>query len=152
MSTLRFTAEHGHFTFPLVEKLQHVAPLAGRGLLSLIFLLSSVGKIMDWSGTAGYMASKHMPMVPFFLAMAILFELGGGLSVLSGYKARWGALALIVFLIPTTLIFHNFWAYEGMEQKMQMISFLKNTAIMGGLITLGANGPGPISLDERAAK
>lgn len=152
MATIRMTAPENTSTYPLLEKLQHVTPLVGRGLLSLIFLLSGFGKIADWSGTAGYMASKNMPAVPFFLLGAILLEIGGGLSVLTGYKARWGALALIFFLIPASLIFHNFWAYEGMEQKMQMINFLKNLSIMGGLLMVVANGAGPISIDERSAK
>jgi putative oxidoreductase len=140
--------EH-HHEGAIVEKLQYVAPLAGRGLLSLIFLLSAFGKATSWEGTAGYMASKNMPAIPFFLTMALLFELFGGLSVLTGYKTRIGALALIVFLIPTTLIFHNFWAYQGMEQQMQMINFLKNLAIIGGLLLVTAFGPGPLSFDER---
>jgi putative oxidoreductase len=134
---------------PLAAKLQRVAPLAGRAAISAIFLLSAAGKLADYSGTAGYMASKGMPFVPFFLVMAILFELAGGLSVLLGYKARIGAAALIVFLIPATLIFHNFWAYQGMEQQMQMINFLKNVAIMGGLTLLIAFGSGNLSLDRR---
>src|SRR5438477_7299381 len=82
---------------PLIATLQRYAPLAGRGLLSLIFLLSAAGKVADFSGTEQYMASKNMPLVPFFLAMAILFESLGGLSVLLGYKARIGAVALILF-------------------------------------------------------
>ena len=67
--------------------------LLGRILLSLIFILSGLGKIDDWSGTAGSMAAKGMVAVPFFLTTAILFELGGGLSVLLGFKARLGACA-----------------------------------------------------------
>lgn len=153
MATVRAIAQHEHSTsFPLLEKLQHATPLVGRGLLSVIFLLSGLGKIADWSGTAGYMAAKHMPAVPFFLAAAIVVELAAGLSVLAGYKARLGALVLFAYLIPVTLIFHNFWAFEGMEQKMQMINFLKNAAIMGGLLMVAANGAGPISVDERSAK
>jgi putative oxidoreductase len=93
------------------------------------------------------MASKGMFWTPFFLVMAILFELGGGLSVLSGFKARWGALALIVFLIPATLIFHGFWTYEGAEVRMQQIHFLKNLAILGGLLAVVGNGAGPLSVD-----
>ena len=134
-----------------ITKLQAVAPLAGRMGLSLIFLLSAAGKLANWSGTAQFMASKNMPLAPMFLAGAIAFELLGGLSVLLGYKARLGALALIVFLIPATLIFHNFWAYQGMEQQMQMINFLKNVAIMGGLTLLIAFGSGRLSLDRNAA-
>jgi putative oxidoreductase len=124
--------------------------LVGRLGLGLIFILSGFGKIAGWSSTAGYMAAKGMPIVPLFLLGAIVVELAGGLSVLTGFKAKWGALALALFLIPTTLIFHNFWSFDGMERQMQMVNFLKNVAIGGGLLTLFAWGPGPISVDARS--
>ena len=124
-------------------------PLTGRILITSIFLMSGFGKIADWSGTAGYMASKGMPMVPLFLIGAIVFELGGGLSVLLGFKTRTGATALAIFLVPATLIFHNFWTLDGMEQQMQMAMFMKNFSILGGLLLLMAFGPGPISIDNR---
>jgi putative oxidoreductase len=128
---------------------QRFLPLAGRFFLSLIFLLSGLGKIADWQGTAGYMASKGMPLVPFFLLGAIVLEVAGGLSLLLGYKARWGALLLLIFLIPATLIFHNFWALEGQERQLQMIMFLKNLAILGGILLVASWGSGPYSLDEK---
>jgi putative oxidoreductase len=136
---------------PFQATLQRFAPLAGRGLLSSIFLLSAAGKLASFSGTQQFMAAKGMPATAFFLAMAILFESLGGLSVLLGYKVRVGALALIVFLIPATLIFHNFWDYQGMEMQMQMTNFLKNAAIMGGLTLLLAFGAGELSIDHRMA-
>lgn len=128
--------------------LSRITPI-GRVLLSLIFLLSGFSKITGWDQTAAYMASKGMFAVPFFLTAAIVFEIAGGLSVLLGFKARLGAAALVVFLIPTTLIFHNFWAYEGMERQMQMIMFLKNLSIMGGLLVVVGQGAGACSLDRR---
>lgn len=121
--------------------------LLGRILLSLIFILSGLGKIGDWSGTAGSMAAKGMVAVPFFLTMAILFELGGGLTVLLGFKARLGAWALVFYLIPVSLIFHNFWAFTGAEQRMQVINFLKNLAIMGGLLLVALRGAGKPCID-----
>jgi putative oxidoreductase len=132
-----------------MQKLERFAPLLGRILLAQIFLLSGLNKIGAWEQTAGYMASKNLPLVPFFLVAAILFEVGGGLSVALGYKARLGAAALVVFLIPATLIFHNFWALQGMEQQVQMIMFMKNLAILGGLLLVIGFGPGPLSLDHR---
>jgi putative oxidoreductase len=128
--------------------IQTCITVAGRVLLSLIFVLSGLDKIANWSGTAQYMASKGLVAVPFFLVMAILFELVGGLSVLTGFKARWGALVLVLFLIPVTAIFHNFWAFEGMERQMQMIHFMRNLAIMGGLLSIVARGAGLGSVDE----
>jgi len=125
-----------------------IVPL-GRVLLSLIFLASGLGKIAAWDATAGYMASEGMTLVPLFLVAAILFEVLGGLSVLLGMKARVGAAALIVFLIPATLIFHDFWAFEGMERQIYMAMFMKNLAIMGGLLLVIAFGAGPLSIDNR---
>jgi len=132
-----------------MEGIRRFMPLVGRMLLTLIFLSSAPGHIGSWEQTTGYMASKGMPVVSLALAAAIVLELAGGLSVLLGFKARIGAAALIVFLVPATLIFHNFWAFEGAEQQAQMIHFMKNVAIMGGLLLVIAHGPGALSLDER---
>jgi len=132
------------------SSLERLAPLAGRGLLSAIFLMSALGKLGNFQGTADMMAAKGFPIAPLFLAGAIALELGGGLSVLAGFKARWGAVALIVFLIPTTLTFHNFWAYSGKELEGQMIHFMKNLAILGGLVMTWFFGSGPYSLARRS--
>ncbi len=108
--------------------------IAGRVLLSLIFILSALGKLANLGGTAQFMAAAGIPLTRLFLAGAIVFELGGGIFVATGYRARVGALALIVFLIPTTLIFHDFWTVSGLERQTQLINFMKNFAIMGGLL------------------
>jgi len=128
------------------------APLAGRILIAVIFLLSGFGKLGNWSGTEAMMASKGLPFVSLLLPLAVLFELGGGLSVLLGFKARHGAIALILFLIPVTLVFHDFWAVQGPQRQMQMINFLKNVAIMGGLAYVVAFGAGSLSIDARAGE
>lgn len=125
------------------------AVLIGRILLALIFVMSGLNKIMDFSGTAEHMTGEGIPASSFFLVGAIIFELGGGLMVLFGWKGRLGAVVLIVFLIPTTLIFHDFWTYEGQERQAQMINFMKNLSIMGGLSFLLGMGPGPASADNR---
>lgn len=133
-----------------METARHYASAIGRFLLSLIFIMSGIGKLFDWSGTAAYMRSEGMVAVPFFLIMAVLFEVLGGLSLLLGFKARWGALALIVFLIPTTLIFHDFWTYgDPQMRQLQMINFMKNLSIMGGLFLVFSLGPGSLSLDAK---
>ncbi|HJZ89507.1 MAG TPA: DoxX family protein [Gemmataceae bacterium] len=132
----------------MAEYCSPLAALCGRILLSAIFLLSAFGKMMDWSGTAAGMEKHGMVAVPFFLAGAIALELGGGLSVLLGLKARWGAVALLVFIVPATLIFHNFWAEDGAARMNQMTNFMKNIAIMGGLLTVVAHGAGGFSIDN----
>jgi putative oxidoreductase len=131
-----------------IESTSKNTVLVGRILLSLIFLISAAGKLFNFTGTAGMMSANGFPVASLFLVGALAFELLGGLSVLTGYKARLGAAALIIFLIPTTLIFHNFWAYQGMEQQMQAAMFLKNLAIAGGLALVIAFGPGPLSVDK----
>lgn len=123
-------------------------PLIGRILLSSIFLSSGMNKIFSWDQTAHYMTSKGFPLVSLFLFGAIALEVFGGLSVLLGFKAKLGAVLLILFIIPATIIFHNFWIYEGIEQQGQIIMFMKNLAIMGGLFGLISNGSGPFSLDN----
>src|SRR5438132_3766013 len=111
--------------------------------------MSGFGKITGYEGTAGYMASKGLPMVGILLPLTILTELGGGLLLAIGLKARWAALLLFLFLIPTTLIFHAFCGIDPKEAAMQQIHFLKNVAIMGGMLMVVAFGPGAYSVDKR---
>ena len=131
---------------------QSLAALFGRIFLSAIFLFSGFGKIAGWSDYAHMMDQKGMPLVPFFLAAALTIEILGGLSVLLGFYGRIGAVALIVFLIPTSLIFHNFWAADAAQQQNQMIHFMKNVAIMGGLFMVAALGTDGFSLDRWLAR
>ncbi len=128
------------------ELAERYLPVVGRFLLALIFVLSGWGKITGFEGSVAYMASKGMPFPQFLLPGAILVELGGGLALMLGWKARWAALAIFLFLIPTTLIFHNYWAMPPEQATAQLISFRKNLAIMGGLLYVVAFGPGPFSV------
>jgi putative oxidoreductase len=122
----------------------------GRVLLSVIFLLSGLGKIIDWDSNTQVMASQGMPLIPLLLVGAILTELAGGLSVLLGWKARWGALLLFLYLIPTTVIFHDFWAFTGTEMQTQLVNFLKNLSIMGGLLLVAAYDGAALVADREA--
>jgi len=95
------------------------------------------------------MAERGLPAVGALLAVAVALELIGGVSLLLGLYARLGALALLVFLVPVSLIMHNFWAFEeGPERMAQMISFMKNVAIAGGVTMVLALGAGPCSIDR----
>ena len=126
-----------------------IVSLVGRLLLAIIFVRSGLMKIPDWSANAEDMAAQGMPIVSVFLVATIAIEVLGGLSVALGLGARVGAAVLALYLIPVTLIFHGFWGLQGMERQMQMVNFLKNLAIIGGLTFVAAFGPGPLSLDER---
>lgn len=123
--------------------------LIGRVLLGLIFLMSGIHKISDPQGTQQYMTAMGMTwMTALFYVGAIAIELGGALCLLLGYRVRAGAWLLFLFLIPTTLIFHTQFADQN-----QMIHFLKNLSIMGGLLYVAAYGAGRLSMDaglERA--
>ena len=124
-------------------------PLVGRILLSAIFLMSGIGKIGGFAGTAGYMASKGLPMVEVLLAITIVIEIGAALMIIAGFKARLGATALLLWMIPVTLIFHNFWAMPADQQMLQQIMFMKNLGLMGGMLYIMAFGSGPMSMDKK---
>ena len=135
---------------------------AGRGFFSLlarlmiaaIFLMSAVaGKIMNFNGTVEKMAAEGVPSPTILLGGAIAFLIIGSLSIVLGYKGRFGALLLLVFLAAATYYFHDFWKLPadvspGVQQG-EVIAFMKNIALMGCMLFLLANGTGPWSLDNR---
>jgi putative oxidoreductase len=133
----------------LCEAVKYFGPLAGRILLALIFILSGFGKITGFEGTVGYIASQGLPLPQLAAIGALLVELVGGILLIVGWQTRWAAAAIFLFLIPTTLIFHPFWAVEAAQQQMQQINFMKNLAIMGGVLYVMAFGAGPLSIDNR---
>jgi putative oxidoreductase len=116
--------------------------LAGRILLAHIFLLAGLNKISGYSGTQGYMEAMGVPGV--LLPLVILLEIGGALALIAGWQTRLAAYALAVFCAVSALIFHN-----NLGDQMQMIMFMKNWAMAGGLLVLAANGAGAFSLDNR---
>lgn len=126
--------------------LKQFGPLVGRVLLASIFVVSGYGKIGGFAGTSAYMTSKGLPFVSALLVLTIVIELGAGLMVMLGIKARWAATALVLYLIPVTVIFHDFWAVAAASAQMQQIMFMKNLAIMGGLLLVAAFGAGPYSV------
>ena len=125
------------------------AMFLGRIFLALLFVVSGIGKITGYAGTAALMASKGLPMVEILLPLTIAVELGGGLMLAMGWKTRWAAAALFLFLIPTTLIFHQFWGIDPKLMQMQKVNFLKNVAIMGGMLMVLAIGAGGWSVDRK---
>jgi putative oxidoreductase len=125
------------------------AALVGRALLAALFIWSGAGKLAGFAGTAGYIASKGLPMPEVLAALSVFAELGGGLALLFGFKARWAALMIGVFVAVITPIFHNFWAVPEAQVTMQKINFGKNLAIIGGMLMVFAFGPGRFSIDRR---
>src|SRR6185503_2521518 len=108
--------------------ISNAAALLGRILLALIFITSGFGKITGFEGTVGYIASKGLPLPQVGAIIAILVELGGGLMLAIGFKARWAALAIAIFTLAAGILFHNFWAVEAAQRMAQEINFWKNVA------------------------
>jgi putative oxidoreductase len=126
-----------------------VAALVGRILIAIMYVPAGFSKIGGFSGTAGYIASKGLPLPEVGAAIAIVVELVGGLMLLIGWKARWAAIALAVFTLAATFFFHNFWGMPADQQMVQKLMFNKNIAIVGGLLLAFAFGPGRISVDKQ---
>ncbi len=122
--------------------------LVGRVLLAAMFVISGWGKLMGFSDTAGYIGSRGLPLPEVLTAIAILFELGGGLAIVLGWKTRWAAFALAIFLIVITPIFHNYWDAAPDMKMSQLINFQKNFSILGAMLLLYAFGPGRYSIDR----
>ncbi|MBI3542206.1 MAG: DoxX family protein [Deltaproteobacteria bacterium] len=133
--------------------LQTIATLLGRLLLALIFILSGISKIGNYGSTVAYMTSAGLPMAPLFLYGSVLVELGCGLSLLTGFRARLSALILFLFLCPVTYLFHLKPALDAVSSgsaDQQSIQVLKNLAVMGGLLLLYGNGAGKLTIGKDA--
>lgn len=127
----------------------NLAALVGRILLASIFIYFGFTKIGGFAGTAGFIGSKGLPMPQVLAAATIVLEIGAGLALLLGYKARWAALALAAFTLLASVIFHAFWAVPQEQYMTQLLFFTKNMAIIGGMLMVVALGPGQWSLDRR---
>ncbi len=127
---------------------QNQVALAGRILLGLMFIMSGFGKIMGFEGTAGYIASKGLPLPQVVAALTILVELGGGLMLVLGLFARWAGFALAAFSILAAFIFHNYWDADQASRMGQYLNFWKNITIAGGMLMVAAFGSGTVGVDS----
>jgi putative oxidoreductase len=121
-----------------------LALLIARVLIAAIFILAGVGKFFDIAGTAGYIGSVGLPAGTLLAWVAAIFETAVGLAILAGFQTKLTAWATAAFCLFTAVVFHNNFA-----DQIQMIMFLKNVAIAGGLLALSVAGPGSMSLDAR---
>ncbi len=108
--------------------------IVGRLCLAAIFVYGSISNILDFAETQQMIANRGLPIPMFLLLGNIVFQIVGAISLITGLQTRWGSLILIVFLVPTTLVFHNFWANKPQE----IIPFLKNLGLIGGLLMVYA--------------
>ena len=124
---------------------ERYAPAIGRAMMAVLFLMSGLSKIAAPGMTLGYISSTGLPAPQVAIVVAILIEIGGGLLLMLGYRTRPVAIVLSLFVLATAAIFHSNFADQN-----QMIHFLKNVAIFGGLLNVAALGAGAFSLDARA--
>jgi putative oxidoreductase len=119
--------------------------LLGRILFSAIFIIASISHFSE--STVQY-ATNHGVMMPSILVpLSGVMALLGGLSILVGYRARYGAWLLILFLIPVTLTMHQFWGLsDPVMISLQQVMFLKNLSLLGGALIIAHFGSGPFSL------
>lgn len=133
----------------MINWISNLLMFFGRICLGIIFLWSAFDKLINFNFYTDFITSHMLPRPELYLLGAILVEVFGGLSLLFGYWTRLGAAVLLIYMIPTTLIFHDFWLIrEATEKHLQTILFLKNLAIFGGLLYVLSCGPGLFSFKE----
>lgn len=130
-----------------MDKSSNYAPALGRLLMAALFLFSGIGKLMDPAGTIGYIASVGAPFPNLAFALAAAIEVGGGLLLVIGYRARLVAAVMAAFTLATALLFHT-----RFGDTNQLIHFLKNVAIAGGLLQVVGFGAGAWSVDARGTR
>lgn len=124
--------------------------LLGRVLYVGIFIMAAPGHFS--AGTIAYATSKGVPMASFAVPLSGVIALVGGLSILLGYKAKYGAWLIVLFLVPVSLMIHNFWTYtDTMQVQMQQINFMKNLSMIGAALLIAHFGSGPLSVDKSSS-
>ncbi len=122
--------------------------LVGRILYSSIFLMSAPGHFT--AATIAYSAGKGVPLASIAVPLSGAVALLGGLSILLGFKAKYGAWLIVIFLVPVTFMIHDFWTVtEPMMRQMQQIHFMKNLAMLGAALMIAHFGSGPLSVDKK---
>ena len=124
--------------------------LIGRVLLGLLFLVAGIRKIMFYSGSVAYFTKLGFPAPEVMGVLAILIELGGGALLVLGWQTRRISWLLMLFVVIATAMAHRFWEFDAAQYANQMNHFLKNAAIVGGLLYVAVLGAGRLSLDGRS--
>lgn len=133
----------------MFNALQNPLALVGRLLLALLFLPAGIGKITGFAGTVGYIGSVGLPLPALGAVIAIVVEIVGGVALIAGFGTRIAALILALFTLAASFFFHAYWAVPADQQFVTQLLFMKNIAVVGGLLTLSAWGAGAWSMDAR---
>ncbi len=140
-------AQHSARSESLADITRYLVPI-GRVLFSAIFLMSVPMHFAQ--ATFDHASAQGVPLANVLVPLSGVLELVGAISLIIGYRARFGALLLALFLVPVTLTMHKFWGIsDPMQAQMQQIMFMKNVAMFGATLMLMYLGAGPISVDER---
>jgi putative oxidoreductase len=120
----------------------------GRVLYALIFVVAGPGHFA--ANTIAYAASQGVPLAWVAVPLSGIMAFAGGLSIALGFRAKWGGWLIVLFLVPVTVMMHNFWAMTDPNMaQMQQIMFMKNLSMLGAALLIAHFGSGPLSLDSR---
>ena len=122
--------------------------LLARVFMASLFLVAGTRKLLTYAATVGYMAKLGFPAPGVAAAVAMVIEIGAGLMLLTGWRTRWAAWLLVVFVAVATAMAHRFWEFDQAQFGNQLNHFFKNIAIIGGLFFVAAFGPGRMALDK----
>ena len=125
------------------------ASLSGRILIATMFVVTGIRKVIYFTGTAAFFAKLGFPAPEAMVALAIIIEIGGAILLIVGWRTRWVAWLLVGFVAIATATAHRFWEFDAAQYGNQLNHFLKNVAILGGLLMLAGFGPGSRSMDKR---
>ena len=148
LNAMTASATTANATGSVAVSLSDLTAAIGRIALALLFLWSGYGKFAHAAGTVGYMQAYGVPAADLLVWPVALVEVLAGLALVLGWKTRWAALALIAFTLPATFIFHAYWGVPADQIMNQQIHFMKNLAIVGGLLSVFAHGSGRYALDR----
>lgn len=124
------------------------AVLAGRILFSLLFLMSGFGHFS--AAPVAFASASGVPAASILVPLSGVIEILGAISIIIGYKAKWGAWLIVLFLLPVTFLMHKFWTVtDPMMQQMDMAMFMKNLGLAGAALLIAYFGAGPLSIDNR---
>lgn len=120
---------------------QRTLLITGRVLLGLYFIIPGITKITGWSAMSAYMAQHGVPLIPVLLGLTTLLQIGGGTCLAVGYRAPLMAFVLAGLTLVISIFMHDFWnIYEGVDQGHETQNFIKNMAIMAGLLFVAGSG------------
>jgi len=135
-----------------MNKFQSALNLIGRIAIAALFLPAGIQKLMEIQGTTEYFGSLGIPAFTVVVWIVIAIEIFGSLALILGYKTSLVAIGLAIFTLGASIVGHPFWAAPQDAIFIAQLLFVKNIAVLGGLLVLASSGSGSFSLDSRNSK